>query len=924
MDINCNKSNKRVYARCLKDWLNGLRQSQNMTTYKTIAKFKKQFNVATAKDAYRVAEDLYETRRHKYKAFEDLNDLRNIISTFGGKTIRVMYIVPASPVLGLVGGTVVDVVYDVPANELQFVEWWLAKVWDWRVSDVTIFSENSMLGDVFITERLNLTPQHVSQSYLDNETQNCIFSPILAVCEKNINNPELAPSTQSKYKTIINKVNKLMPQYVNGVPDEKLDEVFRYLKICMTLTLPFSEKRKIHFGEQNKKKYTMALNYINTRLDHLEVAGEYYNNDKPIVLDEEEFNNLHYDLVSNNKFFIYQTTNSNVYSLKTLNNNYKLLDNRFDVFNEFEKENGMNNYCVDDVKDELLSNFIRCSAHLTCSRINPKFKDDLVLLQDKFKEIDGVKAYSKFRNCNWFQGFVGKITDFRKTDKIEGLGLYLIGNIDWTNANQQVKLIQQTFHLYYGRNVYTSPELEFLTDNGVTFKIYGGAWGVKMDFEFSEKMYNKQEKIPNYSRWTGMCISDNKFDTYNINTDQVDYANNLIKSAECSANYSDGVVTFSVPKEKRLHKGQIASFIFAYQRINLMEQLMKMDISKVIRINTDGIKYISHDFTINEIFKEVKNPNVNGLLMGEHEDTLLSNINNCDPYYWFQFHLHFLKTKSRSHYDNELYLGRGGSGKTHINLTDNGLIKPLYVATSYKLTRAKQLGYTIDTEVLANLISPMRKEHILKNYNTIIVDEASMVSEEIRKFIFTTYKQCKLVFCGDIGYQCDPIEGSLIEITAFQNIITMLINYRCKDEQLDNILNDLRTAIETKIKNVIDIITPIQTISKAELVKKYDVHDIILTHTLKTQDEYNQLLKDKEKYVIVKSTDDYSRGEIFYDKPSTKHMELRHGYTTHSVQGETFYDNIYIDKEVIANKKLLYTALSRAEYLHQLHFITDN
>ena len=57
MDINCDKSNKRVYARCLKDWLNGLRQSQNMTTYKSIAKFKKQFNVATATEAYRVAED---------------------------------------------------------------------------------------------------------------------------------------------------------------------------------------------------------------------------------------------------------------------------------------------------------------------------------------------------------------------------------------------------------------------------------------------------------------------------------------------------------------------------------------------------------------------------------------------------------------------------------------------------------------------------------------------------------------------------------------------------------------------------------------------------------------------------------------------------------------------------------------------------
>ena len=163
-----------------------------------------------------------------------------------------------------------------------------------------------------------------------------------------------------------------------------------------------------------------------------------------------------------------------------------------------------------------------------------------------------------------------------------------------------------------------------------------------------------------------------------------------------------------------------------------------------------------------------------------------------------------------------------------------------------------------------------------------------------------------------------------MDTTAFHNIKTMNVNYRCEDKELDEILNSLRTAIDTKIKNVTDLLTPIQTISKVELVKKYNVKDMILTHTLKTQDDYNKLLKHLEKYVITKSTDDYSRGEIFYEKPKTKNMELRHGYTTHSVQGETFYDTIFIDKEIIANKKLLYTALSRAKYLHQLYFITDN
>tara|TARA_B110000285_G_scaffold158120_1_gene176435 strand:- start:187 stop:2937 length:2751 start_codon:yes stop_codon:yes gene_type:complete len=916
MDINCNKSNKRTYDRCLKDWMNGLRQSHNMSPYKTIAKFKKQFDVGTAREAYQIADDLYETRQNKYAPFADLDDFRNIISTFGGKTIRVIYVLTN-------GSKIVDEIYNVPDDEIRFVNFWDSKKWDWKISSWTVFNENEMDGFVFITERLNLTPNHISQSYLDNETQNCIFSPIMSICNKQLNNPELTASTQSKYKTILNKLKKIMPLYKDGVPDNELDEVFKKLKINMSLTLPFCEKKKVHYGELNPKKYIISLNYINTRLDHLEVAGKFYNNNKPTLLSEEEFNNLHLDLVVNDSFFLYQSLNGFVHTIKTINNHYKIINNSFDVFNEFENEYNMNDYCLDDVENELLSQFTRSASHQTCSRINPKYEDELEDHKITFAEIDGIAAYAQFPKCDWYQGFVGNITDFRKTDKIEGIGFYLIGNIDWTRVDNKMKLIQQTFHLYYGRNVYTSPELQYLTDMGAKFKIYGGAWGVRMDFEFSKKMYEKR-KIPNYSRWTGLCCRKREYDEYHLNTNQMSYANHIIKNAQCEATYSEGKVTFLLPRDKQQHKAHMSNFIYTYQRINLIEQLMKMDISKVIRINVDGIKHVPHDFTMNEIFKKVENPNINGLLQGQCENSLLNNINNCDPYYWFQFHLHFLKTTLRSHYDNELFDGKGGSGKTHMNLTDKGLINVLYVATSYKLTRAKQLDYNVDTEVLANLLSPVRSKYILKKYNTIIIDEASMVSESVRQFIFNTYKHCKLIFCGDIGYQADPIEGSIMDVTAFQHTTKMTINYRCQDKSLEAILNNLRTAIDSRIHDVYEIIKPIQTISQAELVEKYDINDIILTYTLRKQAEYNQRFCDKEKYVITKSNEDYSRGEIYYEKPDTKHMEKRHGYTTHSVQGETFHRNIYIDKEVISNKKLLYTALSRAKFLNQLHFITDN
>ena len=49
--------------------------------------------------------------------------------------------------------------------------------------------------------------------------------------------------------------------------------------------------------------------------------------------------------------------------------------------------------------------------------------------------------------------------------------------------------------------------------------------------------------------------------------------------------------------------------------------------------------------------------------------------------------------------------------------------------------------------------------------------------------------------------------------------------------------------------------------------------------------------------------------------------EMRHGYTTHCVQGETFNNMIYIHINEIRDERIFYTALSRAKYYKQIKLI---
>jgi hypothetical protein len=214
----------------------------------------------------------------------------------------------------------------------------------------------------------------------------------------------------------------------------------------------------------------------------------------------------------------------------------------------------------------------------------------------------------------------------------------------------------------------------------------------------------------------------------------------------------------------------------------------------------------------------------------------------------------------------------------------------------------------------------------------------------------------KIIFCGDIGYQLGACEYDIcvkckknvknrycfkcnsnevnhivpekINKTGFDSVIENNINYRCKDSRLLELYKDLRMMIDYgrpvyEINDyVIDFfMTHKRIINKETLQKMYKVNDMILVGTNDVKNEYTNMFANIEKYYVIENDRVYSNGDIVIgDKPKTK-CELRHAYTTHSIQGETAQNNLFIDANKMFDARMFYTAISRAKVLEQIFII---
>jgi hypothetical protein len=728
-----------------------------------------------------------------------------------------------------------------------------------------------------------VTPYIKPQSFLAalDKKAHCVFDVISEKVQTCI---EQMPN-DTNYAALPKKIVKLREQYSNGVPDSELQRVSDELSCTISIMDVFG--KIIHETKPKRTRFTVS--YYNTRRDHLEaLTGQ-----PRTIVTEEELLNIQLALEEQQKLCVFQQCQTGTYSLRTAGGIFSLASTYQDSFNEFEKQ--LDGCSLDASLP--VSKFIEYGVRSTAS----------ICFHQKYSGyIDQTKSYTQFKASAFYEGFMGKCTDFRATSKINGVGYYLTTGIDWTHADTKIKDIQKKFNWWEGGGVMFSPIIKMLEHYGAVVGIRAGCWGSRVDFEFGPNMLVKDDGVARYSRWVG-CASRMTEETELLMKCSKEFAAMVMGEYKCK--YTGGCAIFQTPI-KRFHMAHISGGVYGYQQLNLLEQIIKMDIDKICEVRVDGIKYKDHEFELNPtfIFKKERNP------MGKPSATFITG----SP----KWNIEMEFAPDRDHCMMELWTGAGGCGKTHIQLVDSGLVNVLYVAPSHKLERVKMNEYNVRGDVLANVIGQTfgkrddRKIAIIrKNFNVFIVDEASMISDEIRATLFELYPDVKLIFCGDVGYQLPAITGKPIDVSKFQKVTHLTENRRCKDPKLAELLQLLRKKIDGETVGL-----PYMEAVPIESQPYNPVTDMILVHTHETKNGIRVL---GEKYRVIRNSKTFSNGDIVYENIGDGNCIAQHAFTTHSVQGETVFGKLYIHRECFRDTKLLYTAVSRAQTLDQIVIVTS-
>ena len=721
--------------------------------------------------------------------------------------------------------------------------------------------------------------------YLKEGAFNCVLLPI-----RNFINDKLASvktkKTKQNYETRLKKLNKLNEKYFDiGVNEEGLYDIANTLQIDLNVSLPFQNE---YMSGKSCKKPLKKFNYINTKLHHAEL-DEVLNTDDRNIVSTDELYKIMEQLDSDGEYYTYTKNNSQLITITTANKMYSIENNYQKAVNEFEIDTGLINCKLCDIKNKDVSDFIRQGNHFN-QTINGKDYDEYqeyydlcnipkyeknnenvnVLLPNEIEKkhivIDMKKAYTNYKKCKYYKGFVGKVTDFRKCADIETIGYYRVNNFNFKNS--PLHKWNKFLKIYNNNNVYFSAELEMLKDNGVSFDILEGCWGTHIDFDFSDELLNEKDEndIRYYCKYVGSMFCKNLKKSMYIKTDNEKYIENLYSELGCERieNYDENEYRIIYNKKTNSHLSHISGAITSYVRMMVLEQLNEFKTTEVLRVCVDGIYLKNDKYKINEnkLINKLKN------VFRIEDDKGFKNNAECISYITnfednkYKKNKNYLKMGDyKKHNEVELHLGCGGSGKTHSAITDIGYINAAFYAPSWKLTREKETEYGIKSNTIAKIISKDDEVIAIHNKfnNVIIVDECSMLTEYHKNMIMFNLLGCKIIFCGDIGYQLPPIPDPNLDEeenkefkTDGMNIVYHNNNYRVKDENLLNILDTCRSMMKEK-KNILDYVKQnFKIIEKNEMDYDYK-NDMILCSTHRDKDEYTEKYKDLEKYIITKS-----------------------------------------------------------------------
>ena len=780
------------------------------------------------------------------------------------------------------------------------------------------------LGDTVMTIDINLIEptngERATQNFQEG-ISNCLLEPIIKLFKEKLDAAKTKDQRNrfsSKMNTAIDFERKYRSQ---GVPESHIQKIADELGINIYIDAPI-QGEFIRVSCTGRKYADM--HFLNTRIDHVDKVNE-VTLKNTVFVTREVLDAKVLDLKRHSQYFEYQRHDSVITYVRTLDGTFRVRSEHSDFVHEQERKYGFDEGKLCDVRDAELSEFIRSgvrfNTHVDFIDTSPyaRITDEEITegIRD-YKEIDMEKAYKNYWRSRFYNGIVVKITDFRQTDKIEGEGYYLITDVVLVGKFKE--LDAKLGYIYMDDCVYTKPELMFLLDQGCSFRVLAGAWGSSVDFRFDDDGWNEKEgNIKLYAKWVGKKAARYDRASHFI-SGPLKFLNHVASCVKdgTARILESGELYVTYDAERSDHFAHGAGYITAHTRIQVYDQLLAMETDKVIRVASDAIYYIDHEFEKLGVFREQKElMKVN--FAGAHYvgvDRYNGTAEELAP--------------ARVYNKIEYHEGPGGSGKTHYNLHDKGLVRVLYVAPTHKLARAKYKETGARCVVLARLCSPNPEKwsSLSKYYNVIVVDEVSMMSLNSQEIILKRFPNHRILFCGDMC-QLPHFDDSGIKVPGFDPSCAAKIphtqNYRVdKGDHLLTLLNKMRENIDVQ-GYAREIACEFKQMSAKRLVENYRAEDMVLAYANSTKNRISDAIKARpeiqNKWIVTEKNAKYCNGDIVIGAKPQATCEIRHAFTVHSVQGETVEGTLYLCNEILVDNRLAYTAFSRARRYSQIYML---
>lgn len=614
-------------------------------------------------------------------------------------------------------------------------------------------------------------PVKLQQSYLDGD-KHCVIQPLLNMYQGYADNATTKESKR-KLNAVVRKLKEFEKIYANGVPEEDMEIIGKTISRCIVI-------HDLLGGEQIKynPKSTKKIHFTNTRKNHLDI-GHITLGGKPIKIKRDEMLNIIAEHACDGDFYIYDGNllEGNLFSLSSSKGNWVVINDEYEYYSRFDNEIKKRGFGINSFEYPELNSFLKEGQIVNASPVG--FTNDPNNLED-VKHIDVTKAYTQFKHCKWYVGFLGAIHQYCKFgDDINALeflydhnGIYQVKIIKCEN-----KLLNQLG--IFENNIYTlpSPEiLAFVYDYGVEIKLLAGAYGSEFDFEFPDYMLENRR----YCIWSGKLGQDNEYKQYNFEGDE-EWASHLkyqFKDTENKVFHYKSTNRISVTLKKSYNATyhHLFAFITSYTRLNVLNEMSKVD-GELVKVILDGIYYRGTNI-INKTDVPCK-----------ESDKLKQHVGFTDGWY----HPSSIDTSNWGMHDsrfdtNVILCGQGGSGKTFEVFNSKTLLKPLYVVPSHVLGRHFANEYKCQYTTIHKLAGIECQSFASeKGYSPpiVMIDEITMISKDMIFEAMRENPSTRFILAGDVDeekwYQCRSGKGNeyneIITKEAIQGELEMCSNY---------------------------------------------------------------------------------------------------------------------------------------------------